>query len=297
MSARRPPREVVRWTRRKRAGNPGTTLVAIHESVGITNAWDLALFCERRGVSYHDLADLTQMIHTVPFSDTAWHLRNGNPRAVGLCLATPVAGYSRAAWLGSQVAKVEFAAWWAARSCAILNIPIRHLNHAQIRSALRGNKRDAGVITHNDYTLATKDGTHTDPRGFPIDVCIGWALGIAGDTQPQPQSQPAEEKDLMYIPFRVQGEGWYNVPIPVGRSSRIIKAAWISVVVDGPDPGRFKFWFQDDNSGISAPEITVGFRDGRSDRRYVQVPDGATQVRIQHTLKAGAGLCFEVAGY
>lgn len=192
MAAVKPPREIVRWSGQKRDGRPTPiTIVAIHESVGITDAWDLALFCERKGVSYHDLCDLTQIIHTVRFSDTAWHLRNGNPDAVGLCLTTPVNGYSRTEWLGSQVKKVEYAAWWVARTCKSLGIPIRHLDHRQIRSALTGNKADAGVCTHNDYTLATNDGTHTDPRNFPTDVCIEWANGIL-------QGQP--EDDMAAVP-------------------------------------------------------------------------------------------------
>lgn len=191
MPATKPAKELTRWTTKRNAGRPGiVTLVAIHESVGITNAYDLALFCERRGVSYHDLADLATMVHTVRFSDTAWHLRDGCARSVGLCLTTPVSGYSRAEWLGPQARKVETAAWWIARACTLLGLPIRHLTHAQLRSALKGNKADGGVITHNDYTLATKDGTHTDPRNFPMDVCIQWARGIT----------TLEEDDMAQVP-------------------------------------------------------------------------------------------------
>lgn len=187
MPATRPAKEITRWTTQRNSGRSCTvTLVALHESVGITNAYDLALFCERKGVSYHDIADLDTMVHAVRFTDTAWHLRNGNPHSVGLCLTTPVRGYSRSEWLGPQVRKVETAAWWMARSCKILGIPIRDITHPQIRSALKGDMRSAGGTTHNNYTLATGDGTHTDPRNFPTDVCVRWALEAAGQPIPVP---------------------------------------------------------------------------------------------------------------
>jgi|SRR5919206_1414540 hypothetical protein len=179
MPARKPDREITRWTTQKGGKQKEITLVAIHESVGITNAWDLVLFCERKGVSYHDVVDLTQIIHAVPFGETAWHIRGGNSRAVGLCLSTPTPGYGTGDWLGPQVAKVEYAAWWIARACYILGLPIRHCSFQQLRSALQGNKADGGVITHRDYTLATGDGTHTDPRDFPMDMCLDWARGIS----------------------------------------------------------------------------------------------------------------------
>src|ERR1700741_1666313 len=100
MSARKPPRELTRWSPNRNVGRrlKPQALQTIHESVGIVDAWDLALFCERRGVSYHAVADNDKIIYTVSRSNTAWHLRNGNPYADGLCLGTPVKGYSRAEW-------------------------------------------------------------------------------------------------------------------------------------------------------------------------------------------------------
>lgn len=293
MPARRPPREVVRWTTRRGGANPPTTLVVLHESVGITNAWDLALFCERRGVSYHDIADLTQMVHTVPFDRIGWHLRKANPRAVGLCLTTPVRAYSRGEWLGAQRAKVDYASWWVARACHILGVPIRHLSHAQIRAAVRGDHSAAGVCTHEDYTRATTDGTHVDPRNFPVDVCIDQTLEAAG--QPSGVVE-LEERRVSWVPYRVHGEGWANFPISVGEPSIVIESAWISVIVDGPDPGRYEIWFQDDNSGMpnGYKVANIGFRDGRSDRKWFLIPNGTTQVRILHKLRQGGALSFEV---
>lgn len=230
MAARMPTREIVRWTSRMNAGNPQTTLVAIHESVGITNAWDLALFCERRGVSYHDLADLTQLIHTVRFTDTAWHLRDANPRAVGLCLTTPTRGYSREEWLGPQRAKVEVAAWWVARSCTILGLPIRDLTPAQIRSAVRGNKADGGATTHNNYTLATGDGTHTDPRGFPMDMCIKWARDLVSPIAIQPQPEPLVKQRMneMIVPFTRMANGTFRATIMAETGTTVAKESLIT---------------------------------------------------------------------
>lgn len=293
MPARKPPQETIRWTGERGGPNLPTTVVAIHESVGITEAWDLALFCERRGVSYHDLVDLGQLIHTVPFEFIAWHLRKANPRAVGLCLTTPVQAYNRAQWLGPQFVKVEYAAWWAARTCHIRGVPIRLLTPQQIRAAVRGDKSAAGICTHEDYTIATGDGTHVDPRNFPKDAFLQMALGAAG--QPDLPIPPSEEKEMEYLPIQLPpGEGWYNAPLPVGKSSQVIKRVWISAIVNGPEPGSFQFWFQDDDSGISSSTLNVGFRDGRSDRKWVPVPDGTTQFRLLHKAKQGGAIAFEL---
>lgn len=295
MPARNPPREIVRWTGQRGGANPPTTLVVIHESVGITNAWDLALFCERKGVSYHDLVDLGQLIHTVPFDRIAWHLRKANPRAVGLCLTTPVQAYTRNEWMGPQFPKVEYAAWWTARTCHVRGVPIRLLNHAQIRAAVRGDRSAAGVCTHEDYTIATGDGTHVDPRNMPKDVMIQMALGAAG--QPNVPVPPVEAKEMGWNYARVSGEGWINLPTPVGSKSSVIKAMWISAIVDGPDPGQFEFWFQDDDSGVSYEKLQIGFRDGLSQRKWVPIPNGATQFRCLHKLKQGGSLGFEIADH
>ena len=98
-----------------------------------------------------------------------------------------------------------------------------------------------------------------------------------------------------YVPLRVQGENWLNLPIPVGNKSSVIAGAWISAIVDGPEPGQYEFWFQDDDSGVSYTKMEIGFHDGLSQRKWTPVPNGATQVRILHKLKQGGGLCFEIA--
>lgn len=232
MPVRKPDREITRWTNQKNSGRSrGVTLIAVHESVGITNAWDLALFCERRGVSYHDMVDLTQLVHAAQFSDTAWHLRNGNPSAVGLCLTSPVRAYSRGEWLGPQLPKVEYAAWWVARACAIYGLPLRHCNYGQIRSALRGNKSDGGVITHDDYTQATGDGTHTDPRNFPMDVCLDIARGsVSPESKIEvPKVRINGDEAVTEIRLERNGKDFRGFRMAeVGESSSVVAEAFVT---------------------------------------------------------------------
>lgn len=162
----------------RKAGPQG--LITLHESVGMLNAYDLACYCERSKVSYHAIADLEQIVYCVNRKDTAWHLRNGNPYADGLCLTSPVKGYTRAEWLGPQAAKVAYAAWWLAVVCKDRRVDLAVCSLANIMEVIhKGSKSAGGVITHDMYTRATGDGTHNDPRNFPLDVCVKWAQDYA----------------------------------------------------------------------------------------------------------------------
>lgn len=169
------PPEVVHLINNSSARNTQVDLVALHESVGVLDALDLAVYCGSHGVSYHAAADNDKIVYMTPYTRTAWHMRNGNQRSDGLCLTTPTRGYTRDEWLGPQRNKVRIAAWWIADRCAARGLRIAHCTHEQIRAALAGRITDGGVITHNDYTLATGDGSHTDPRNFPLDIAIEWA--------------------------------------------------------------------------------------------------------------------------
>ncbi|MGH3924377.1 MAG: hypothetical protein ACRDTT_16195, partial [Pseudonocardiaceae bacterium] len=166
--------------------------------------------------------DNTQLVHTVPFDSVAWHLRGGNPRAVGLCLTTPKPGYSRSEWLGPQVNKVACAAWWVARACALFGLPIRHLNHPQIRAAAGGSKRDGGALMHVDYTWATRDGNHTDPRNFPMDVCIQWAQAISG---------PSPEGGIEDMALDTKFRGWNGGDVTIEQWMNALSQALANVPV------------------------------------------------------------------
>lgn len=202
----KPPfmRELTYWINNRDARNRAITLAAIHESVGSTDALSLAKFCGRAGVSYHAAADNEKIVYMVPRSADAWHLRNGNPRSDGLCLCTPVAGYSPDEWLGPQRNKLDIAGWWLGVICADRGIDVLRCNAQNIRDALRGSVPAGGCIEHHDYTLATRDGTHTDPRGFSDavwDYVLTRAQEQAGyidaqnkdayvPPQPEPQTRP-----------------------------------------------------------------------------------------------------------
>lgn len=196
------------WVSNNSARTKTVTMAAVHESVGGTEAVGLAQFTQRAGVSYHAIADNDKLVYTVARSRMAWHIRNGNPRIDGLCLCTPVAGYSRAQWLGPQNNKVNVAAWWLAIVCADRGIDLEQCTAQNIRDALAGNRAAGGATTHNDYTLATRDGTHTDPRNFPMDVCIARAVAMArgGGPAPAPHPDPAPAPPSAGYPSLHEGD-------------------------------------------------------------------------------------------
>lgn len=195
-----PSSQVTRWAS---AGFGGgfvrTNLVVLHESVGATDAIGLADYCERIGVSYNAIADLAdggRIVYTVPRTERAFHTPQGvNYYANGLCLTTPVAGYSRTEWLGPQRRKVEIAAWYMAVVCAAEQLDIIQMSAQNILDAVyNDDHRAGGVTTHRDCDAATRDPTpHVDPRNFPMDVAVRWAQGAAGYSDWQNRDQPPPE--------------------------------------------------------------------------------------------------------
>jgi hypothetical protein len=300
MPAHRPDRELTRWTTKYEAGRDApVTLLALHESVGVTNAYDLALFCERQGVSYHDITDLTTIVHTVRFTDTAWHLRDGCDASTGLCMTTPIKGYTRAEWLGPQRAKVEIAAWWVARAAAIHRVPIRHCSHSQICAALNGDRASGGVITHNDYTQASvqcygwQDGTHTDPRGFPIDVCLEMALDISSNGTADSDSTKTREVEMIERRL-VKGENAGRINIPTGSASGIVERAWVSVSAQGG--GHLRVAFQDSADTDSAPPGTAPIWDTNfknAMRAYKEIKSGTEFIEYWVTASGEGSLLIE----
>ncbi len=177
----RKPRTLVRWSSRSSNDLQFVGLLALHGSVGMLDAYDLALFCERRGVSYNAITDNDKLVFTVPRSKKAWHLRNGNPFANGLCVTTGVEQWSRRYWLDHQMRKVEHAAWWMAVCAKAEGLDVMACSQANVREVCwQGNKPSGGLTQHKIYTWATKDGSHTDVRGFPMDVMVEMAQAHAG---------------------------------------------------------------------------------------------------------------------
>src|SRR5690606_31595150 len=59
-----------------------------------------------------------------------------------------------------------------------------------------------------------------------------------------------------------------RINCPTGKASAMTARAFLSASVLGPEPGWVRFWFQDDDSGISNYEAPIGFNDGRSERKW-----------------------------
>lgn len=156
-------------------------LVVLHTSEGARTVESLAAFLNRDGVnaSYHGAVDDARYEAYVDFSNTAWHLRNGNQEADGLCLCA-MAGWSGAEWL-RHPRMLGLAGAWVAQRCAARGVPIRWLSPAETAAALRDDHHPGGVIDHDTYTKATGDGTHWDVGGnFPRDHVLGLAQNLIG---------------------------------------------------------------------------------------------------------------------
>lgn len=138
--------------------------------------------------------------------------------------------------------------------------------------------------------------------GVPFDMTrfrreIPGVLHATDKSPARTVSQPAGptmEGDPV-INHPVQGTGMLLLICPVGKASRIVSDAWISAAVAGPDNGRVRFWFQSDIGGISDTQRDIRFANGHSEREWVQVPDGTTMIRVQHTFPQQGTVCLELA--
>lgn len=112
----------------------------------------------------------------VPYSLASWTLRNGNSISENI-EQCGWAKWKREDWLARPLLLDATARWLAERSRA-RGIPLRRLTHAEIRA------RVPGVLGHGDYSVATGDGTHTDPGpNYPWDVVLAKANAYASGTQ------------------------------------------------------------------------------------------------------------------
>lgn len=295
------PRELTRWSGNTTANRRGVGLAAIHESVGLTDAASLAAYCERTGTSYHAVADNGQMIYTVPRSLTAWHIRNGNPYADGLCLATPSKGYSRNEWLGPQVQKVSYAAWWIAGVCTDRNVKIERCSQNDIRAVLAGDTKRGGVIGHVDYTYATGDGTHTDPRNFPFDVAIQWAKDFVrgGSPTPIPVIENKKDNDMhLELPSTTSRKDFQVLFGPAGGwdGDAVLHLA----ANTGPQGSAKVYWIGAiTNRGSTAPLVTDLLNDTKGHvftqwwSGIYSIPKGVSGLVIAYQAPSGMTGCIE----
>lgn len=265
-------------------------LLAIHDTEGARTVQSLGAYFQRINyASYHGAVDDSVYESFVNYSDAAWHMLNANQESDSLALCG-FAAWTKQEWL-KRTRMLDLCAAWLAERSKTRNIPLVHLNYQQIRDCMRDRNHPGGVVMHRDYTYATRDGTHTDlGANFPLDdVVLPRACQLAGLVK-----KKKKKKEIMVDNYRVHGTGTTPFIIPVGSKSSITDKAWINVVVDGPNPGQVHFFAQDDDSGIDDKEFDIGFRDGRSDRVGWLLPDGTTQVRVEHRFDGWGTIALEI---
>src|SRR5690606_39474746 len=96
--------------------------------------------------------------------------------------------------------------------------------------------------------------------------------------------------------FHVTGVQTCALPISTGNASALVARAWLSATVIGPDPGWIHCWFQSDFGGIADAERVIGFKDGRSERPWVELPNGTTTINIHYRMPQGGCLTLEMQG-
>ena len=265
-------------------------LVVLHTTEGARTVESLGRYFQTGTdqASYHAAFDDRRAETYVDYGRAAWALRKANPISDNAAFCA-FAAWTRAEWL-RHPRMLELAAQWVAQRCAARGVPIRRLTLAEAAACVRDPNHPGGVIMHRDYTWATRDGTHHDCGDhLPWNVILTRARELA-----DPQGSSSTKKGgNMLTNHRVTGRGDLRLICPVGNASAITARAWVSATVDGPEPGQVAVWFQDDDSGISDLRWTVGFHNGRSDRKWAELPDGTTQINIAHDLLGDGTICLE----
>ena len=67
----------------------------------------------------------------------------------------------------------------------------------------------------------------------------------------------------------------------------------ISAAADGPSTGTVRWFAQSDTRGIADGTWTIAVRQGLSDRPWVELPDGTTQVDVQYQFTGGGVIALE----
>lgn len=267
-----------------RGGIP-ITLVAIHTNEGDNpadvypdrTAENLARYLGGVNASYHAIVDDDSVVPYVPDQRYAWALRRGNPRSLNLCF-TGWASWSRGEWLRHdrmlRLGADRVRAW-----CDLYDIPIRKLTPAEVGRDL------SGIIGHHDWTVGKNDGSHWDPGpGFPWDVFLGYVR------EQEPAVKRKRENVIENIPF--SGTGTFGFILPVGKASGITARAWLSAASQSGN-GTIKVFAQGDKSGIADWTWSLAVKNGLSNRPYKELPDGTTQVIVQHNLPGSGVICYE----
>lgn len=269
-------------------------LVALHTTEGILRNEDLRAFFNRANAqgSSHAAADRGGLLESgfVPYGEAAWTLRSGNPISDNL-EQCGFAKWTRDRWLTDEIGTINAAALWVRQRCTARGIPIRYLTHAQLRAG------ESGVIQHNDWSVAMKDGSHWDcGPNYPIDVVISKARAQAGSAAPGPA--PTTRKDDMGlqnfpVPPTVGAPARMRLNCPTGKASIIVGRAWVSAAVNGDRPGSARVFAQSDTAGIADFSLAIPFVSGRSARAWRELPDGTTTINVQYDMPDGGVITLE----
>jgi hypothetical protein len=82
--------------------------------------------------------------------------------------------------------------------------------------------------------------------------------------------------------YRVTGGGVLRLICPVGAASAVTNRAWLSAAADGPSSATVRWFAQSDTTGIADGTWAIGVHNGRSDRPWVELPSGTTQINVQY---------------
>lgn len=266
-------------------GGTVIALVAVHTNEGDNPAFEtvdrraenLARWMEGQPVSYHKVVDDDSVVLFVPDARMAWSLRSGNPRSLNVCMIGR-ARWSRGEWLRHD-RMLRMTATIVREWCDRYDIPLRKITPEQV------GKNQRGVIGHWDWTVGKRDGSHTDPGpGFPWDVLMAYA----GGTDAAYPDTPYRRRENMIDNVAFSGTGSFGLIVPVGKASGITARAWVSATSRSGN-GTVKVYAQSDKAGIADWEWSLTIKDGLSNRPYKELPDGTTQLVIQHNLP-GAGV-------
>ena len=149
-----------------------------------------------------------------------------------------------------------------------------------------------GVVRWGGDFSGTKDEMH-----FEI---VGSGAAVAQVARRIRNGGPVKETkmDLDNILLHPTGDETRVIRIncPTGAASALVARAWLSATVIGPESGWVHYWFQSDFGGISDVERDIGFKDGRSDRPWVEIPSGTTTINIHYRMPNGGCLTLEMQG-
>lgn len=187
-----PPYQIAYPVRHYRPGRrTRVRLLEFHTAEGARTVESLGAFLNRLGTaSYHGGGDDVKIAYFVNRKNEAWHSRGANPMADGYCFCG-FASWSREEWFRHPV-MLENGAWWLASCARERGIPLRWLSLQNTAGAVRNYDHPGGVIDHDDYTKALRDGTHWDcGPNFPKDWVINRAAEILRGQASLPKPSPA----------------------------------------------------------------------------------------------------------